>query len=118
MASRIESGRYEVMESRMVLLDDPSAELRIDLVIDTKKIGIMRIYFRNAETDSSKFDMRLENGELLIECTNFNDVLGNGTTTPVVIGHFYEKKIAMHIWSYLLGTGNVRKVEYTIFREL
>ena len=119
MASRIESGKYEVIESSMVFMDDPLSEFRINLVIDNEVIGMVRICFYNAsEETSSSFSVRVEGDELKVECVNFNGVLGTGTTVPANIGMYQGKKIMLHLWSYLLGNENVRKVEYTIFREL
>jgi len=108
-----------VLESRMILMDEPMSELCIKLVIDDTEFRTMRIYFRNeSEETSSRFAAKIENHELIMECINFNSALGTGTENPMRIGEHQGKRLMLHLWSYMLGNESVRKVEYTIFREM
>lgn len=69
------------------------------------------------EGESHGINAEVQEGMLTVNCINFNEMLGIGTTNSVEIGMVQGKKVRMHLWSYLMGQEEVRKVEYSIFKE-
>lgn len=117
MKTTIESGGYEIIESKVLFLDDPQSEMTLRLENGEELIGYIKVRFWNRENENHTIEGKVENGVLVLNCINFNEPLGTGTDQIVGIGKIDEKKINLHLWSYLLGNGTVRKVEYSIFKE-
>ena len=69
------------------------------------------------EDESHSIKGEVLNGELILDCINFNDSLGIGTNRPLELGMVEGKRLMMHFWSYLIGQDMVRKIEYSIFKE-
>lgn len=118
----IQSGKYEIIESNMFFMDSPESEVRMHLIVEGKFVGDIKIHFlTDQKIESQNFELKVQDGTLMIWCTNFNSSFGTGTTKLVPIGFLDGKKLFMHLWSYYF-TGESesasRKVEYSILREI
>lgn len=118
MNSRIESGTYELVESNMIIMDSIDSQLTIHLNVDGTSIGKINVQFTSEEeNEESAFSTKIENGELFINCINFNNTLGTGTKEAIEIGRIQGKLLKMQLWVYMLDKMYIRKVEYSIFKE-
>ena len=113
---RIQSGNYEIIESGMFFMDDKDSLVTIDLRIDEVVLGTMQFGFKDDSSQKEKYSQVNVEDDIL-KCTfyNFSDE-GTGTSEPIDIGNFKERKLKMHLWSSVVAS-RVRKVEYTIFWE-
>lgn len=118
----IQSGKYEIIESNMFFMDSPESEVRMHLIVGGKFVGDIKIHFlTDRQIESHNVELEVQDGILMIRCTNFNNSFGTGTTEPVKIGFSDGKKLFMHLWIYYYMGENetaVRKVEYSILREI
>lgn len=112
------TGKYEIVESQVLFLDSPESELWLHLVIDGEFFGDIQVRFDMLEDEPAGMKTQVENGILTLRCVNFDQALGTGTKEPMEIGASKGKKLMLHLWSYLMGHKTVRKVEYSIFREI
>lgn len=118
MNTVIKTGKYEIVESKVLFLDSLDSELWIHLAVDGELLGDIQIQFTVQEKKEPVIRCELENNILTIIWVNFNQSFGSGTTEPIEIGIVRGKSVKFHMWSYLMGHQKVRKIEYNIFREI
>ena len=121
MITNISTGHYNVIESNTVYLFKSDADLELDFKFGDFGFKIIFLFVDNEEIEGYK--LASHGNENLIEftCTNFNNILGTGTTSPIEIAMIDNKKLYIHFWSYTQGNSDagrlIRKVEYTVFLE-
>lgn len=118
MKSTVESGKYKIVESNSVFLDEPQSDMVVHLAIEGEQLGDIRVKFITLEDQKQGMQSEILNGTIILTCINFNDAFGTGTTKAFEIGSAQGKKVKLHLWSYLIGNGNVRKIEYSVYKEL
>lgn len=79
MKTTIESGGYEIIESKVLFLDDPQSEMTLRLENGEELIGYIKVRFWNRENENHTIEGKVENGVLVLNCINFNEPLGTGT---------------------------------------
>ena len=116
---RIRTEKYEIIESDMIIVPGDTKDVWIDLEVSGEKLGEINLCFQKDETSEKKLLCKNTENGVLIECTNFDSIMGTGTAIPIPIGEIDEKEIFIAMWSYRLGEGNLlRKIEYTILRGI
>lgn len=71
--------------------DDPSGKPEMKPAVDTKRQVIT------------------------LECNNFNDFVGTGTTKPLNIATYQGRKVYMNFWVRTPGNGENREVRYCFY---
>ena len=83
MKTVIESGNFEIIESNVIFMDSLQSEVLFHLAVNGKYFGDIRIRFISREDESHSIKGEVLNGELILDCINFNDSLGIGTNRPL-----------------------------------
>ena len=98
-------------------MDALDSELVIDLSVENVRMGNMRFHFLSDEGEEISLQSKGENGDLILECINFDGMPDVGTIELMPIGKVGGKEIKMHLWTKLLGNRQVRKVEICLYKE-
>lgn len=114
----IETGKYEIVESGMFFLDSLESEVLIRLAIDGEFFGNIRVCFVTSAGQNTTIRGEMQEDTLMLTCVNFNSEMGEGTIQPIAIGDSDGKNVMFHMWMYSMGKKKVRKIEYSVFREL
>lgn len=114
---KISSGEYELILSKSIIMDSLDSELVIDLSVGNVHMGNMRFRFLSDEGEEILLKSKGENGDLILECVNFDGMADVGTVEMMSIGRAEGKELKMHLWSKLLGNRKVRKVEICLYKE-
>lgn len=113
------SGKYEILDSGTVLLQDMNAELTFCF---EERGYQFRLVLRFAEDNSGRQDIGQEalTGKTILTFHNFR-ASGTGTGKPVEFATFNGKPMSLLLWSYAEGdalqAGQIRGIKYTIYLE-
>ena len=114
---RILSGEYELILAKNIIMDSLESELVIDLSVGNVHMGNMRIRFLTAEGEEISLKSQGENGELILECMNFDRKAEIGTLEMLSLGRVEGKELKMHLWTKMLGSRKVRQIDICLYRE-
>lgn len=117
-STKIICGKYELVLSESIIMDSLDSELVIDLVVGTIHMGNIRFCFLMKEGEEVSIKSHGNNGELILECINFDGSTDTGTIEMIPIGKAEGKELKMHLWMTMLGNQKVRKVEINLYKEL
>lgn len=116
----ISSGDFELISSNSIIYYEKELPIDIDLLFnDLTKISIR---IANVKDETGKrnlqIDLNAKENKIEYKCMNFNGSFGTGTSKPIEFGTMDEKKMFIHFWIYEMGSNdNVRKIEYSIWKE-
>lgn len=114
----LSTNNHIVLDTNMVILDDPYTTLSIPFIYMDEYLGELRLKFVKKEGSAVEISTFSDEKVLTIQCVNFKEAAGRFTKKPIDIGDVNGKKCKMHIWSSLDGDeACTRRVEYTIFME-
>lgn len=122
MIKSIVSGKYRVIDSGSIILFDHESSLELTVEVGIGFTIILEIAFASNPDLGRviKNDIDEKNNRIKFTCMNFDNSLGTGTIQPLEIAKYMDKKVYIHIWTYLFGNKNAtytRKVDYTIYIE-
>jgi len=80
---------------------------------------ILRIEFRKGDGGERELEQSVDTKTNIISlpCKNFDNSLGTGTTRPIELAIYQNKKIFLHFWVYSLGENSIRKIDYCFYQE-
>ena len=107
----IGSNNYKIIESNSTFLFGKNDELTI--LLD----GLTIVFdFVDVPGDQVEISAEAKEAKLSIRCENFNSKSGIGSKMPLEVGTKDNGNVIfIHFWTWLLGDGIVRKLEYTLF---
>ena len=114
---KILSGKYELILSKSIIMDSLDSELAIDMFVEDVHMGKMKFRFLADEGGEISLKSEGQNGDLILECLNFDTTTDVGTIELMPLGKVNGKEIKMHLWTKLLGNRQVRKVEICLYKE-
>lgn len=113
----LQTDKYFILDSRIVLLDAADSSLMIPIIIGDQVEGSIRINFYSSRGKRG-IQRKTDNDMLVLECFNFDDPLGSFTTEPLEYGDYEGKKLSIQLWSSLNGNDKtLRIVQYSLFME-
>ena len=112
------TNKCEVLSSGTVQTFDEQSSMELHLDFDeTFKITIV-LEFDTENNKTQNLATRIEGNKITFICTNFDNVLGTGTTNPLSIAVYKTKNVFFSFWVYSVKDHNSRKIDYCIYREL
>lgn len=121
MTDYLETEKYLIIDSNIVLLDASDSVLYVPLIIENENEGKLKIRFVH-DDDPGKTGIRIESHSddniLELICINMNDLYGKYSLRPIPLGEWKGKKFMIHLYSSFHGgeTG-IRRVMYTLYLE-
>lgn len=122
MKTELFSSKYRVLESGNAILYNQDASLKMVVEPGTGFRFMLEISFVD-EKDKPRVmhkEVDVEKNEIRLICFNFDSGFGTGSTDPVEIATYNNKRIFLNIWTFLLGNRNgkhTRKIDYTFYIE-
>lgn len=121
MITNISTGDYNVIESNVVYLYKHDMDLILDFEFGSFKFKIVIVFADDTNTKEERISREVSSDTVKFTCINFKNNFGTGTTKPIEIATIDNKKLYIHLWSFVLGNIEAemiaRKVEYTVFAE-
>lgn len=120
MAQEIIAGNKKMIDAGSVILPTPDSSMVLKVEVGPGFVILVELCFlaNNSIGPSINTETNKEDNYIKFICYNFNNSLGTGTNSALNIAVYNNKKVTMHLWSYLLGestNGYSRKVEYTFY---
>lgn len=116
----LETLDYFIIASGSAMTFNKNADLRIKINFEEANFSFL-VKFIFIDNDDEKQNLGLnsdaENGLIIINCTNFNNPLGTGTTQALELASVGGKKVSLHFWVYKLGKGSARRIDYCFYHE-
>lgn len=121
MIDYLETEKYLIIDSNIVLLDATDSVLYIPLVIENESEGKLKIRFvkdDNPAMAGIKIEPHAEENILELICINMNDANGKYSLHPIPLGEWKDRKFLVHISSsFHGGEAGIRRVLYTLYLE-
>ena len=117
MKFKVEVGNYEVIESNFILMDQNETEVAIYLKMDRASKGKLVMKFVEDASGEKGIKGHIREGNLYITCYNFDSAAEVATNKAIVIADYNGKNIKLQFRCSFVGNGEIRKVEYTIYKE-
>lgn len=118
MKIEISNNGYNVINSGMVIMHNAESELKFNIKASDGFSFNLVLKFIKDEKKEQRLIKDVVDDKIIFTCKNFESSLGIGTTQPLSIATVEGKELVFHFWSYSMGDGNTRKVEYTFLKEI
>ena len=113
MITEITSGEFIVIGSGNVTNYEEDSLLSFKLDIDNEKFEIV-FAFIDDDTEKVNLEAKVHNNKVTLECTNFNNPLGTGTTKAIEVAKISNKKLFVNFSVSKLIKGP-RNLSYTFY---
>mgnify|MGYP001369193571 CR=1 FL=1 len=108
---KIKVGNYDILDSGTIVgnLNEP-----IDFIIDENVDFTVRLVFENdsAQTNHSRRAEKFGRNGVQLIFTNYNNSLGTGNVTPVLIGKYNKRELYLNFRIYPLESAG-KHIHYT-----
>ena len=105
----------------MVLSYDENSAFEIEERFSEQYRIVLRIVPEIDESGEQRIDYNIDSEDNIIEyhCYNFDNPLGTGTSEPIIVATYNEKKIVIQFWIYVMRNEKAisRKLEYSLWME-
>lgn len=109
------SGHYTVVDSGSVITYESSSDISLDVICDPSfSFTVKFIFISNGNTEH-KITPYVNGNVITFECADCNNSIGIGTLEPVELANYDGKKIYINFWVYDLGSGSLKKIDYTVY---
>lgn len=105
---KIQVGCYDVLEAGCITSINGQ-----DIVFTLNENMKARLRFLSSESEKQSVNASIENKELIIKLTNFNNPLGTELASPIEVGTFNDKKLFLHLRIQGMTKSKNRVVFYT-----
>lgn len=114
MITEITSGEFIVIGSGNVTNYEENSLLSFKLDIDNEKFEIVFDFIDDNNTEEVNLKAKVHNNKVTLECTNFNNPLGTGTTKAIEVAKISNKKLFINFSVSKLIKGP-RNLSYTFY---
>lgn len=120
MEVNVSTGQFELLtEGSLFVYSNIEDSLQLSVTLAQDFSFEILLIFDSDTTDSDKFELsstidKVAN-RITYYCHNFNSNMGTGTTAPLEIATFNNRKVYFNFWVYQITIG-VRKVEYALYQ--
>lgn len=114
------SGKYVILSSNSIILFNNESDLGITLTMDSQfKFTIHFTFTCTEEKNQIGIKVRADSKTNTIhyECQNFDNILGNGTNTPIELATYDNRKIFINFFVQTISITAPRVLTYTIYIE-
>ena len=118
--STLETLNYSIITSGSAMTFSKDADLRIKINFEKANFSfLVKFIFIDNKDEKQNLELNsdAETGLIVVNCTNFNNPLGTGTTQALEIASVGGKKVSLHFWVYKLGKGSARRIDYCFYHE-
>ena len=116
MELNITTDGYKILKSGTIVAIDAQADINFELkAVDGFSFNVI-LRFIDDNNKEKMLDKEIVENTIIFKCYNFNK-LGTGTTKAISLATVDGKEWLIHFWSYILGDGGPRKLEYSIFER-
>ena len=102
MTNYLETEKYQIIDSNIVLLDASDSVLYIPVTIENHNEGKLKIRFvkdNDPNMSGIKTELHAEDNTLELICINMGDTSGKFSLHPVPLGEWNGKKLLIHIYT-------------------
>lgn len=117
MNIKASTNEYDILSSQTVILYDFNSELKLDINASSDFSFNVILQFTKDSTNKFAIEKETKEDTLIFKCVNFNNSEGTGTVQPIPIATVSGKEWYLHFWTYSLGNGGTRKIEYTLLEK-
>lgn len=120
MQISLQSKGYEIIDANSVILFDEKSDLVLRFSESDFSFRLI-LQFEKDDTNKTIIYREIHGDDIIFKCMNFSEI-GSGTTNPIELATFHDRKMYIHFWSNLegqvMGVKQARKVDYTIYMEI
>lgn len=117
MKVRAKIDDLKVICSETAILETANNILNIEIDAENGfKFQVNFIFTDEENNEEQNLSSKVENGNIIIQCTNFKNPLGTGLKFPMEIATVSKKKVFLTFWVYGIGDSS-KKVEYMLLME-
>jgi len=111
----LSSGPAEVLSTASVttFVGHP---LRVNLILDGSPWFLEMSFEDDPSVEGMDARTSIVDGGVQISCTNFDDLSGRGSATPVLLGEVGSRLLFLHFRVFRYGSSVDRTVHYTVYR--
>ncbi len=118
MKFEFSTNNQQVVQSGSVILYDYNSDWVVDVEASDKfKFRIIVKFEFDANEKQHIKRKVIKDNKVELVCVNFGNTLGSGTVLPMEIATIQGKKLNLHLWVYVLGDNEGRRLEYTFLLE-
>lgn len=118
MKIEISSENYEVIETGTVIAFEESSDVTFHFNDGKGFQFSLELKFKNDENEKQIIHRTVVGNTIKYECINFSNA-GTGTSTPIELLQYGDKKIYIRFWMCLegdvAGAAKSRKIDYTFY---
>lgn len=110
--------KYEIVDSGLLYSVDKNDSVKLELIFDDEFTFSIELAFEHIDNHKQGLKVSVNNDNKLIKftCTNFENSFGTGTSKPIEVATYNDKKIYLYFYVYMLGVDSGRKIDYCLFQ--
>lgn len=109
------SNKYEIVDSGSIMTFDSKSDISLDVKCDPTFSFTVKFVFRSTGNNEHKITPSVDGNIITFECIDCNNSIGIGTVDPIDLANYDGKKIYINFWVYDLGSGSLKKIDYTVY---
>lgn len=114
------NGEYAIVDSKTVILLDKNADFTVCFTFDPDSDVAVRIRFRSDDTMETKVNISTdaETNLITLTCINCENTMEFCSSDPIYLGKYHEKDLYLNFWVNSAGYDSMKKITYTLYKEL
>ncbi len=113
----LETEKNIILKTEEVILDEPYSTLVIPVSIEEDSLGLLRVIFETKKDEKASISVKNVDNVVALHLSNFDNIFGRYSTSPIGIGKINDKELCINIWSSLNDNKTTRIVKYTLYLE-
>lgn len=116
----MKNGEYAIVDSKTVILLDKDADFTVCFTLDPDSDVAVRIRFRSDDTMETKVNISTdaETNLITLTCINCENTMEFCSSDPIYLGKYHEKDLYLNFWVNSAGYDSMKKITYTLYKEL
>lgn len=114
------NGEYAIVDSKTVFLLDKDADFTVCFTFDPDSDVVVRIRFRSDDTMETKVNISTdaETNLITLTCINYENTMEFCSSDPIYLGKYHGKDLYLNFWVNSAGYDSMKKITYTLYKEL
>ena len=110
--------KYEIIDSGLLYSVDKNDSVKLELIFDDEFTFSIELTFEHIDNHKQGLKVSVDSDHKLIKftCTNFENSFGTGTSKPIEVATYNDKKIYLYFYVYMLGVDSGRRIDYCLFQ--
>jgi len=109
------SADFEIIDSGSIITFDSTSDISLAVNCGADFNFVVKFIITSTGCSEHKITPSVNGTVISFDSSDCNNAIGIGTIEPIELASYDEKKIYVNFWVYDLGSGSLKKIDYTVY---